>query len=322
MKANCCIYKLTFTAPLHCGAGDGAVSLSNVAMLLRADTVFSALCNEANAQYGPEGAEQLIHLAQEDKLLLSDTFPYCGTTLYLPKPQVPLKEGVPFDMEHRKIIKAIHWLTADEPSWQAYAAYLSTGQITGLSMPPRFASLTNHTSVNIRSGEKDAKPFDVGQCEFADDCGLYGIFCCDDSADLDFLIRLFTSLGYSGIGGHTSRGMGKFRFETVPDTNSCAAFLQRHLRQPQAPAYLLLTASLPRPDEAAQALDGAYYSIIRRGGFSYSENQPSVKKQVQYFLAAGSVLTTPFSGDLYPVGRIAAHNIYRYAKPLFMGVNL
>lgn len=47
-----------------------------------------------------------------------------------------------------------------------------------------------------------------------------------------------------------------------------------------------------------------------------------MKKQTQYFLAAGSVLQHPYQGKLYDVGTALPHPVYRYSKPLFMGVTL
>lgn len=71
------------------------------------------------------------------------------------------------------------------------------------------------------------------------------------------------------------------------------------------------------------AMEHACCQVVRRGGFV----QPGAvangarKKQTQYFLAAGAVLGRRFSGDLYDVGGGAAP-VYRYGKPMFLGVAL
>ena len=83
---NYCLYKLHFTTPLHCGRGDGAVALTNTAMTLRADTLFSALCNEAALQIGENAVDELAAQCTEGKLLFSDTFPFHQEVLYLPVP--------------------------------------------------------------------------------------------------------------------------------------------------------------------------------------------------------------------------------------------
>ncbi len=87
---------------------------------------------------------------------------------------------------------------------------------------------------------------------------------------------------------------------------------------------LLLTSSLPREEELEEALDGASYQVLRRGGFvgSNTYSQVPMKKQTQYFLQAGSVIANRYTGDLYQVGSFGSHPVYRYGKPMFLGVKL
>ena len=80
---NYCIYKMRFSTPLHCGRGDGAVDLTNNAMTLKADTLFSALCSEADIS---NCADELISAFKNGDILLSDTFPFYDEQLYLPVP--------------------------------------------------------------------------------------------------------------------------------------------------------------------------------------------------------------------------------------------
>ena len=87
--------------------------------------------------------------------------------------------------------------------------------------------------------------------------------------------------------------------------------------------YLLLTSSLPTGEEMDAALEGAAFQLARRGGFASTEwVETPVKKQTQYFLTAGSVLQHTYQGELYDVGIGVPHPVYRYSKPLFMGVTL
>mgnify|MGYP000373360608 CR=1 FL=1 len=87
--------------------------------------------------------------------------------------------------------------------------------------------------------------------------------------------------------------------------------------------YLLLTSSLPAEEEMDAALkvprsnwSGAA-ALLPPNGWT-----TPMKKQTQYFLAAGSVLQHPYQGKLYDVGTALPHPVYRYSKPLFMGVTL
>ena len=68
---------------------------------------------------------------------------------------------------------------------------------------------------------------------------------------------------------------------------------------------------------------GGALQLARRGGFASTEwMETLIKKQTQYFLTAGSVLQRTYQGKLYDVGIGVPHPVYRYSKPLFMGVTL
>ena len=314
---------MNFLAPLHTGHGDGAVTLTNAAMPLKADTVFSAVCNEAGRVFGESSVQRLIELCGDGKLLFSDTFPYCKDVLYIPKPVYRLDDGVEFDVENRKSIKSVEWLPASDESLKAFSEYIHTGKMFDTtSLCTSFADKVIHTKASLRNGTDDAKPYRVAMYEFKEHCGLYGIIGCEDESDLSLVKRIFSAMSFSGIGGFIGRGCGRFLFETVSDDNDCAKFIKSRLGT-KADEYMLLTSALPKEDELKSTLNGAYYSVIRRGGFSFSaQTAPAVKKKTQYFLASGSVVRTAFEGDLYEVGENGKHAVYRYSKPMFMGVEL
>ena len=312
-----CIYKLNFTAPLHCGRGDGAVSLTNTSMTLHADTVFSALCNEAALMSSESTVSELITLCKNGKLLFSDTFPFCKDELYLPVPLCPLKDGVTFDVKNRKKIKAVKWLPACEEYFTAFSSYINNGNmfdctdiITGFTK-----SRTDVKACIARDGT-DTKPFEVSCAVFEENCGLYGIIGYENKEDIKSILKLLESVGISGIGGQTSRGFGKFTLQTAENK-----FITENINS-EKNYYMLMTSSIPKEDEMEKALDDAYYNLIRRGGFSLSPYQNTFKKQTQYYLVSGSVLKNKFDGDVFKVGENGSHDIYRYSKPLFLGVDL
>lgn len=82
------VYRLRFFTGVHFGNG----SLGTSGISVPADTLFSALCLEAAALYGPEGPGMLADAVREGKLRLSDLQPYLGDELYLPKPLRPVKK--------------------------------------------------------------------------------------------------------------------------------------------------------------------------------------------------------------------------------------
>ena len=158
-------------------------------------------------------------------------------------------------------------------------------------------------------------------------CGLYVLCACEGNDQLKMLKELFTLLGLSGIGGRTSAGYGRFHLDGEPICLNTAEdaslrWMLQALERGTAP-YLLLTSSLPTGEEMDAALEGAAFQLARRGGFASTEwVETPVKKQTQYFLTAGSVLQHTYQGELCDVGIGVPHPVYRYSKPLFMGVTL
>lgn len=169
-------------------------------------------------------------------------------------------------------------------------------------------------------------PYQVGLFRFAPDCGLY--FICgftEDGQDED-LEYLLDWLGATGIGGKVSSGYGKFHIvdkiylnEPFDDQTE---WMYHALSAEHAP-YLLLSTSLPQADEMDNALEGASFQLVRRSGFMASDRvETPLKKKTQYALSAGSVLQNRYQGALYDVGLSDVHPVYRYSKPIFMGVTL
>ena len=81
------IYKFNFLTGIHIGDG----RLSGSSAMFQADTLFSALCQEAQKMGGVSDLRKLVRWAEEGKLLLSDSMPYIGETLFLPKPMIQIK---------------------------------------------------------------------------------------------------------------------------------------------------------------------------------------------------------------------------------------
>ena len=173
----------------------------------------------------------------------------------------------------------------------------------------------------------NAKPYFVGLYRLHAGCGLYVLCACEGTDQIKLLKDLFTLLGLSGIGGRTSAGYGRFHLDGDPICLNTAEeestrWMLQALERSTAP-YLLLTSSLPAEEEMDAALEGAALQLARRGGFASTEwMETLIKKQTQYFLTAGSVLQRTYQGKLYDVGIGVPHPVYRYSKPLFMGVTL
>ena len=283
---NYFLFKLSFHTPCHFGSSDSALSLCTSEDHFCADTLFSALCHTARTLYGNSGVEALIEKAQKDQLFLSDAMPWCGERYYLPRPFLAARTDGHTAGAERKAMKNLAYIAVED-----MADYLACMRGQGL--------------------------FDAGrkkQC--------FGVPM--DSDDAAWLRTLMRALGLSGIGGKVNSGYGKF---TVDDEiylndpfDEQTAWLFRALCR-DAPAYLLLTTALPDEEELERTMEDASYTLTRRGGFVSSDSfAPSgQKKREQFFLTAGSVVRRRFGGALYLAAR-QDHPVYRFSKPLLLGV--
>ncbi len=321
---NCLLFKLHFETPVHFGSSDSALSLYTSEETFCADTLFSALCHTALSFYGPSGLETLCQWVKEGKLFLSDGMPWKNNVLYLPKPCMVADNGnKEVDANIRKLVKKTRWIPVG--SFGAFADSLAGGE----PYIPKKSSLRfgQHFEVTRAAvyEDKDTMPYAVGAFAFDEGCGLYLLAKCspDVQQELRFLLE---GLGKSGIGGKVSTGYGRFSVECQPLDKAAQdeqyRWLYHALNHP-AKRYLLLTTSLPSDAELDETLQKAGFQIVRRGGFVQSSTyaKTSQKKRTQYFLAAGAVLCRPFAGDLYLVGE-GAHPVYRYSRPILLGVDL
>lgn len=317
------LYKLRFTAPVHFGPSDAALSLYSSEESFRADTLFSALCHTLLSADGETALESLFEAVRSGELKLSDAMPWRGDDLYLPKPFFQGKSSEDLPSHLRKAVKKLRWIPIR--GFEAFSDSVHGGRPF---VPPEnesFGVHEEHTKAAVSEGE-DTVPYQVGAFRFRDGCGLWFILCCPEgeAGRYEKLIRL---LGLGGIGGELSSGYGSFEIEDLIPLDDASdgqtGWLSGALVK-EGGTYLLLTSSLP-PDEGLEAvLDGAFYGLIRRGGFIQSEtysDEPQ-KKDTQYFLASGSVLRRRFSGGLLTVGNAGNHKVYRYSSPVFLGVDL
>lgn len=332
---NYFLFRLQFETAVHFGTSDGALSLATSEEHVRADTLFSALCQTALCLYGPEGVEELCGQVQRGELLLSDTMPWRGDILFLPKPVTAAEKEQELPTDQRKKRKKQRWIPVSD--WEGYAAGFRGGSgYVGEEVSTSFGRHMEMTKAKTPQGE-DAQPYQVGLFQFGVkvdcgqvkvDCGLYFLCACQPER-IDRLAKLVSTLGLSGLGGKTSAGFGKFQIAGKADGpialekgEDCQLQTLNRCLAAQKGPYLLLTTSLPGAEELEDALEGADFRLIRRSGFVQSETYrpTAAKKRSQYFLSAGAVFQNPFQGDLYQVGDAGSHPVYRYGRPLFMGV--
>lgn len=314
---NYYLYKLKFSSPVHFGTSESSRSIESAGTTLRADTLFSAL---SHAALKNNVMNKLISLVNDDKLLFSDTMPYCGDELYIPKPALPAVKQVDSDPSERKKMKKLKYIPISMLG-EFTASLKGETKFDVSSAKKDFGSSTAVTKAAI-SGNEQTTPYSVGAFYFYEDCGIYGIVGYESDESIKLVKNLLSILGFEGIGGKTSSGYGKFTVYDEIYLDNSTEPLNSMLKSQNAKQYTLLTTALPNSNEIESTLENAKYQLVRRSGFTFSSSIANpVKKQTQYFFAAGSVFDRRFSGDLYDVGRNMPHSVYRYSKPIFLGID-
>ena len=139
--------------------------------------------------------------------------------------------------------------------------------------------------------------------------------------------NIVTSLGLSGIGGKRTSGYGQFEiiddFELdenspIKEEKELFKMLNSHSEY-----YLTLSAFYPNKEEISKLKEG-YYSIIQRQGFVQSNTYSTkpLKKLPSCMINAGSCFKNKFNGTIFDVSLNGSHSVYRYGKPIMIGIDL
>lgn len=304
------LYKMKFTTPVHFGEGHLGGSAEN----FLADRLFSALYIEA-LKSSPDTADTLCTAASEGELILSDGLPYIGDELYIPKPIIKI-DGGESNSVLKKAFKKLSHIPASRIDEYLNGTLEPMAENEKLRQLGRYADTTRAAVYN---GTNDALPYRVGTYSFNSGSGLYFIAGYEDDEIFNLLDDTIMSLGYTGIGGKVSSGLGKFSAfpEEVPD-EILKRLDGKHDR------YITLSVSMAKENQLDKALDNAGYMLIKRSGFinsqTYSDTQR--KKREMYCFAAGSCFENRFDGYVADLSDGGNHPVYRYAVPMFMGVDL
>ena len=301
------IYKMIFTQGVH--FGDHSLEKSEITF--QADTLFSALCIEA---LKIDKLDELLESVKENHLVFSDAFPYMGQEFFIPKPMKKIEQVVQSeDVTTRKKFKKLEYIQVS-----LLDKYIK-GQFP-INKGSDIKKLGIHvlkTSASIR-GNEEALPYRVGIYRFKKENGLYIVVGYDSQEILDLFDELFEMLSLSGIGGKKNSGLGHFDLEI--------AELPKELNQRlnTKGEVMTLSVSLPTEDELEEILDDSRYLLVKRSGFidSYTYSKEQRRKKDIYLFKSGSCFNKTYQGDIYNVSSGGSHPVYKYAKPLFMGVEV
>lgn len=301
------IYKMIFTQGVHFGEH----SLEKSEITFQADTLFSALCIEA---LKIDKLDELLESVKENNLVFSDAFPYMGQEFFIPKPMKKIEQVIQSeDMTTRKKFKKLEYIQVSLLDKYLKGQY----PIDKGSDIKQLGVHTLKTSASIR-GNEEALPYRVGIHRFKEENGLYIVVGYDSQEILDLFDELFEMLSLSGIGGKKNSGLGHFDLEIVE--------LPKELNQRlnTKGEVMTLSVSLPTEDELEDVLDDSRYLLVKRSGFvdSYTYSKEQRRKKDIYLFKAGSCFNETYQGDVYDVSSGGNHPVYKYAKPLFMGVEV
>ena len=300
-------FKLIFSTPVHFGNG----SLENSDNKLYADTIFSALCHEAVKS---ECIEELVSYVENEKIKISDAFPFIGDSYYIPKPMINIESEKNIDDKKKaKKLEFINVNLIDE--------YLDGSM--DIKTESEIVSNLGKSDIITRASiltNEDTKPYSVGTYLFSECAGLYLIVGYSDEEALNIVIKLLHSLSYVGIGGKVSSGLGKFNSEKVKLPTSLTDKIEQAR---ESSSVMSLSIGMCDDMELENVCENANYILSKRSGFINSSTyaDTSVKKQDYYLFRAGSVFSRPFKGVIKDVSIKGTHPVYRYANPIFMEVS-
>lgn len=306
------VWKLKFTGDVHFGNG----GLNTCENIVHADTIFSALCVEA-VRRDQKILDQLVTAVKENKLRFSDALPYIGSRFYIPKPIMQINAEQKADSIQKKAMKKLEYIPVSQ--FQEYLNGKMNIKQESDFFSEHFGMFRMIEKAAI-SGREETVPYGVEVFRFSNDSGLYLCVGYHDEKIINLVMELIDSLGFSGLGGELSSGLG--RFSLYPSSSDETEYLISRLADTGYQRYTSLSVCLPEENELENAIDGAEYQLMRRSGFIASETYASSsrKKKDLYVFSQGSTFVHTFNGDVYDVSEGGTHPVYRYAKPFFFGV--
>lgn len=323
------ICKLEFTTPYRFGSSLAGAGLGQTDMTCHADTLFSALANEAITSFGQDIFDKLKHACDKGDLLFSDAFPYSEKALLLPKPLLSVSHQpekkiseIEARMEDTKRLKKKNYIPIGK--FNEYVYSITTGGKTPLD-DDKFLRKTLIEQVNCRGEE--SLPYFVEQSTFSDNCGLYFIVAMKNEKLYNPINELIECLSYSGIGGKRSSGYGKFEHSLVAlngrKAGSNMDLLYKMLITENSPRYMSLSTIVPQKEEVSLIKKG-FYQLLPRSGFvtdaAYSDTP--LKRNRYFAIAAGCCFSKPIIGSIIDVNNKGKHPVYRYGKGIYVGLTV
>ncbi len=322
---NYYIYKLKFLTAVRFGGSNNV----DVTLTCGADVFFSALCNAYLALYGEESLNDFINEVKNDNFLISDLLPYNSEELYLPKPKIYIKRDYDKNSEkssNKKQLKKLEFIPV--MYFNKYLDFCKKGGELPIDTET-FGSFQENVHVRVSRNEKeDALPYQITSYKFKESCGLYLIVKTTETI-IKQMDEIIDYLGCEGIGGKRSSGLGKFELEEdriePPLYESDKQII--NLINSKDDYYMSLSSLIPASDEVEKIdVSKSFYTMAKRSGFVFSTAYADkfLKKRDSYIFTSGSCFSKPIKGELIDVSvkKIGKHSVFRYGKPIYIGVKI
>ena len=332
--ASYSVYRLTFKTQLHLGRAAESVQQSRLGLektdiYIRADILFSAICQTWATFYDPESLTAFLDPYRQDApvlpLMLTSAFPFAGDVYFFPKPLIRTdhsKESKQVQFVSYNIFLDI--LSGNSPAFNtddlinAEHLWISPEEKTQIATLLGSPSIVYDTDirprVTIGSQNAGSEIWHIETLGFNTCCGLWFAAAFDTHETQQKFETLLRVLGDTGIGGERNAGYGMFdakvdRLEIPMQVGHQSVTLSPIC--PQSPA------ELQRLREGNIA-----YTLKPVSGWISTTGNNVPRKQVHLF-AEGSVLHTQKQNvgkliDLTP--ETSTHPVYRYGYAWQVGI--
>ena len=328
-----CLYKLNFPNGVDFGSENAGIGLEKANTGCLCDTFFSALSIEILKLFGEKKLKEFVDLAQKGTILFSDLFPFIDEELYIPKPIIFYDNNITSEKEEqeknniKKTLKKIHYIPITK--LDKYIQFLKK-EADLPNFDSKFGEFSLIEKANISRSEtvNDNELYSVSIFNFEKNAGLYFIVSLPE-VYREFFEQILHSLSFSGLGGKRSSGYGQFYLAEdcieLDEENYVYESDKILVQLINSPAnfYLTLSASYPAKDEIEKVKSG-FYALIKRQGFVFSETYSNTlsKKVSTVMIKSGSCFKEKLQGDIYDVSNNGNHPVYRYGKPIMLGLDL
>ncbi len=293
------LVKLSFLTNIHYG-NFGSPGLLKTDKYITSDTLYSAFCD-----ISPTNIEKLLTLVNEGKILISDALPYVKDDLLVPIPAqgIKIKEDLEINRTLYKKLKKVEFIPLADYSKLVSEATDSLIEKT-INLNNQIGIDEQRTINRVSRGISDTVPIVMSTFHFYENSGLYVLIQYKDETDLNFILNLIKNLGYFGVGGKRSSGLGKYEIKSITD-----------FKNNDEGSYILVSTSLPIDLD-----EDVYFKVLKRSGF-YRGKDNFYKKRDVYAVKSGLLLEKPFKGVI--LDDLSEHDtIYRFLVPMFLRVKL